>query len=55
MALFENLQNRELPLYKLNFRAITLLLTKEDVVQIQQYRVISLLNVSFNFFYKGRN
>jgi hypothetical protein len=34
MALFVQLQQGELPLYKLNFGVITLLPKKEDVVQI---------------------
>jgi hypothetical protein len=54
MALFECCQKGELPLYKLNFGVITLLPKKpkkENATQIQQYRPICLLNVSFNFFY----
>jgi hypothetical protein len=41
-----------LSLYKLNFGVITLLPKKEDVVKIQQYRPICLLNVSFKIFTK---
>jgi mannosylglycoprotein endo-beta-mannosidase len=52
MALFVQLQQGELPLYKLNFGVITLLPKKEDAVQIQQYRPICLLNVSFKIFMK---
>jgi hypothetical protein len=52
MALFESFQQGELPLYKLNFGMIMLLPKKENVTQIQQYRPICLLNVSFNFFTK---
>jgi hypothetical protein len=52
MALFAQFHNGDLPLYKLNFGVITLLPKKENAVQIQQYRPICLLNVSFNFFTK---
>ena len=52
MALFAELRNGDLPLYKLNFRVITLLPKKENAVQIQQYRPICLLNVSFKNFTK---
>ena len=38
--------------YKLNFEVITLLPKKENAVQIQQYRPICLLNVSFKIFTK---
>lgn len=51
MALFTQLQSGELPLYKLNFGVITLL-PKEDAIQIQQYRPICMLNVSFKIFTK---
>jgi hypothetical protein len=36
----------------LNFGVITLIPKKEDAVQIQQYRPICLLNVSFKIFTK---
>jgi hypothetical protein len=52
MALFSQLQKGELPLYKLNFRVITLLPKKENAMEIQQYRPIYLLNVSFKIFTK---
>ena len=52
MAMFVQLQNGHLPLYKLNFGVITLLPKKEGAVQIQQYRPICLLNVSFKIFMK---
>jgi hypothetical protein len=52
MALFSQFSNGDLPLYKLNFGVITLLPKKENVVQIQQYRPICLLNVCFKFFTK---
>jgi hypothetical protein len=52
MALFNQLHTRELPLFKLNFGIITLLPKKENAVQIQQYRPICLLNVSFKVFTK---
>jgi hypothetical protein len=49
MALFDCSQRGELPLFKLNFGVITLLPKKENATQIQQYRPICLLNVSFIF------
>jgi hypothetical protein len=52
MSLFRQLQQKELPLYKLNFGIITLIPKKEDAIQIQQYRPICLLNVSFKIFTK---
>jgi hypothetical protein len=52
MALFECFQKGDLDLYKLNFGVITLLPKKENATQIQQYRPICLLNVSFKFFTK---
>jgi hypothetical protein len=52
LALFNQLQRRNLPLYKLNFGIITLLPKKENALQIQQYRPICLLNVSFKIFTK---
>jgi hypothetical protein len=52
MALFKDFQDGNLPLYHLNFGTIILLPKKEDVVQIQQYRLICLLNVSFKIFTK---
>ena len=52
MAMFVQLHHGDLPLYKLNFGVITLLPKKDDAVQIQQYRPICLLNVSFKIFTK---
>ena len=52
MAMFVQFQEGNLPLYKLNFGVITLLPKKENAVQIQQYRPICLLNVSFKIFTK---
>ena len=49
MALIAQFQRGELPLFQLNFGTIILLPKKEDAIQIQQYRPIYLLNVSFNF------
>jgi hypothetical protein len=53
MALFKAFQEGSLPLFQLNFGTIILLPKKEDVIQIQQYRPICLLNVSFKIFTKG--
>jgi hypothetical protein len=50
--LFVQLHSGDLPLYKLNFGVITLLPKKDNAVQIQQYRPICLLNVSFKIFTK---
>lgn len=52
MALFSDFQKDTLPLYSLNFGIITLLPKKEEAKQIQQYRPICLLNVSFKIFTK---
>ena len=52
MRLFASFQKGELPLFQLNYGTIILLPKKENAVQIQQYRPICLLNVSFNFFTK---
>ena len=52
MALFVQLKQGNLSLFKLNFGVITLIPKKENAVQIQQYRPICLLNVSFKIFTK---
>jgi hypothetical protein len=52
MALFISFQNGELPLFHLNFGTIVFLPKKENANQIQQYRAICLLNVSFKIFTK---
>jgi hypothetical protein len=52
VALFGCFQKGDLPLYKFNFGVITLLPKKENAMQIQQYRPICLLNVSFKIFTK---
>jgi hypothetical protein len=51
MALFEDFHDGNLPLYSLNFGTIILLPKCMEACKIQQYRLICLLNVSFNFFY----
>jgi hypothetical protein len=50
--MFKSFYNGELPLFRLNFGTIILLPKKENVIQIQKYRPICLLNMSFNFFTK---
>ena len=50
MAMFSAFQEGHLPLFHLNFGTIILLPKKEDAIQIQQYRPICLLNVSFKVF-----
>jgi hypothetical protein len=52
MAMFLAFQRGELPLFHLNFGTIIWLSKKENVIQIQQYRPICLLNVSFELFTK---
>src|SRR5664279_1967927 len=52
MAMFSAFHKGELPLFQLNFGTIILLPKKENAVQIQQYRPICLLNVSFKIFTK---
>jgi hypothetical protein len=52
MSMFNQLHSGDLQLFKLNFGVITLLPKKENAIQIQQYRPICLLNVSFKIFTK---
>ena len=52
MALFKDFHEECLPLYSLNFGVITLLPKTVDAKQIQQYRPICVLNVSFKIFTK---
>jgi hypothetical protein len=52
MDMFSAFHRGELPLFNLNFGTIILLPKKENATQIQQYRPICLLNVSFKFFTK---
>ena len=52
MEMFDAFHKGELPLFHLNFGTIILLPKKEDAIQIQQYRPICLLNVSFKIFTK---
>jgi hypothetical protein len=52
MAMFVAFQRGELPLFHLHFGTIILLPKKENAIQIQQYRPICLLNVSFKIFTK---
>jgi hypothetical protein len=52
MALFKEFHNGTLPLFSLNFGIIVLLPKRADAKQIQQYRPICLLNVSFKIFTK---
>jgi hypothetical protein len=55
MNLFYEFHARRLPIHSLNFGIITLLPKLTDVIRIQQYRPICLLNVSFKFFTKVLN
>jgi hypothetical protein len=52
LDMFVSFQRGELPLFHLNFGTIILLPKKENAIQIQQYRPICLLNVSFKVFTK---
>jgi hypothetical protein len=52
MALFNDFYEERLLLSSLNSRVITLLPKTKDTQQIQQYRPICLLNVSFKIFIK---
>ena len=52
MALFQDFHQGTLPLHSLNFGTIILLPKKSKAKQIQQYRPICLLNVSFKIFTK---
>lgn len=52
VSLFQDFHRGDLPLYSLNFDTIILLLKTKDDETIQQFRPISLLNVSFKIFTK---
>jgi hypothetical protein len=52
MALFREFKEGSLALNSLNFGTITLLLKSKEANQIQQYKPICVLNVTFNFFTK---
>jgi mannosylglycoprotein endo-beta-mannosidase len=52
MRMFEDFHKGDLPLFHLNFGTIIFLPKKENAIQIQQYRPICLLNVSFKIFTK---
>ena len=52
MALFTDFHKGELPLHSLNFGTIILIPKSKEAKQIQQYRPICLLNVSFKIFTK---
>jgi hypothetical protein len=53
MALFHEFHKGDLPLFSLNFHIITLLPKEKEAKQIQQFRPICLLNVSFKIFTKA--
>jgi hypothetical protein len=52
MNMFREFHRGDLSLFHLNFGTIILLPKKENTVQIQQYRPICLLTVSFKIFTK---
>ena len=52
MAMFREFHASNLPLFNLNFGTITLIPNQKEIKQIQQYRPICMLNVSFQIFAK---
>jgi hypothetical protein len=52
MLLFKEFHKGTLPFFNLNFGTITLSPKQKEVTQMQQYRPICLLNVSFKIFTK---
>ena len=52
MLLFAEFHKGNLPLFSLNFGIITLLPKQKEATQIQQFRPIYRLNVSFKIFTK---
>lgn len=52
MAIFSEFHKGNLPLFSLNFGIIMLLPKQKEATQIQQFRPICLLNVSFKVFMK---
>jgi hypothetical protein len=50
--MFSAFQDGNLPIFHLNYGTIILLPKKENAIQIQHYRPICLLNVSFKIFTK---
>jgi hypothetical protein len=53
MPLFLEFHKGNLFLFSLNFGIITLLRKQKDATQIQQFRLICVLNVSFKIFTEG--
>jgi mannosylglycoprotein endo-beta-mannosidase len=49
---FTDFHKGDLPIFSLNFGTITLLPKQKEATQIQQFRLICLLNVSFKIFTK---
>ena len=52
MSMFREFHEGKLPLFNLNFGTISLIPKQKEVKQIQQYRPICMLNVSFKTFTK---
>jgi hypothetical protein len=52
MAMFDGFHKNDLPIHSLNFGVISLLPKLQEAKQIQQYRPICMLNVSFKIFTK---
>jgi len=52
MAMFREFHAGNLPFFNLNFGTVTLIPKQKEVKQIQQYRPICMLNVSFKIFTK---
>jgi hypothetical protein len=55
MSMFVRFQQGESPLFQLNYGTIILLLKKEHIFHIQQYKSIGLFSVSFFFTKVGTN
>jgi hypothetical protein len=53
--MFNDWNNDDLDLFRLNFSLLTLIPKEADAVIIQKFRPIALTNCSFNFFFKMCN
>ena len=53
ILMFDDLYNGTLDIKRLVYGIITLILKTKEANQIQKFRPICLLNVSFNFFYRS--
>jgi hypothetical protein len=53
LLMFNDWNNDELDLFRLNFSLLTLIPKEADAVTIQTFRPIALTNCSFNFFFQN--